>query len=167
MNRRIQNSKIVSNAKFPCGQYGRQKLEFYPAPFRSPLRAFAALVFPWHEEQVLLCNICDRGWCIPSGRVEPNESSLATAGLAVYSLDQENHLLVRTCTPMLGKDSEGSRTLIASGVSSKDASSPGMKAARIRVRMGPGLARLTRNGVRSFSCAHARAMVSSAAFDVA
>ncbi|MBX3096747.1 MAG: NUDIX domain-containing protein [Fimbriimonadaceae bacterium] len=69
----------MSNAKFPCGQYGRQKLEFYPAPFRSPLRAFAALVFPWHEEKVLLCNICDRGWCIPSGRVEPNESSLAAA----------------------------------------------------------------------------------------
>jgi len=65
--------------KFPCGQYGRQRLEFHPAPFRAPLRAFAALVFPWQDSRVLLCNICDRGWCIPSGRVEPNESSCDAA----------------------------------------------------------------------------------------
>lgn len=61
--------------KFPSGRYGRQRLEFFPAPFRAPLRAFAALVFPWHGEQILLCNIFDRGWCIPSGRVEPDELS--------------------------------------------------------------------------------------------
>ena len=62
--------------KFPSGQYGRQTLHFYPAPYKAPLRAFAALVFPWNEEQVLICNIEDRGWCIPSGRVEPYETSI-------------------------------------------------------------------------------------------
>lgn len=62
--------------KFPVGPYGRQKLQFYPAPFRAPLRAFAGLVFPWLEDKVLICDIEDRGWCIPSGRVEPDESSL-------------------------------------------------------------------------------------------
>jgi 8-oxo-dGTP diphosphatase len=62
--------------KFPIGPYGRQKLQFYPAPFRAPLRAFAGLVFPWLDEKILLCDIEDRGWCIPSGRVEPNETSL-------------------------------------------------------------------------------------------
>lgn len=61
--------------RFPCGQYGRQKLTFHPAPFRPPLRAFAALVFPFQGEKVLICDIEDRGWCIPSGRVEPNETS--------------------------------------------------------------------------------------------
>lgn len=61
--------------RFSSGVYGRQKLEFFPAPFRAPLRSFAALVFPYYEEKVLLCDIEDRGWCIPSGRVEPNESS--------------------------------------------------------------------------------------------
>lgn len=66
-------------SRFPSGKYGRQRLEFFPAPFRAPLRAFAALVFPWHEGHVLICNIADRGWCIPSGRVEPNESSLEAA----------------------------------------------------------------------------------------
>jgi len=62
--------------KFPVGPYGRQKLRFYPAPFRAPLRAFAGLVFPWLDDRVLICNIEDRGWCIPSGRVEPSETSL-------------------------------------------------------------------------------------------
>lgn len=61
--------------KFSPGTYGRQRLEFHPAPYRAPLRAFAALVFAWMGEEVLLCDIEDRGWCIPSGRVEPNETS--------------------------------------------------------------------------------------------
>ena len=65
--------------RFPCGKYGKQTLEFHPAPFRAPLRAFAALVFPWRDDQVLICNIEDRGWCVPSGRVEPNECSLQAA----------------------------------------------------------------------------------------
>ncbi len=64
--------------RFPAGAHGRQTLHFHPAPYRAPLRAFAALVFPWQEEEVLLCHIGDRGWCIPSGRVEPYESSLET-----------------------------------------------------------------------------------------
>ncbi len=60
--------------KFPSGKYGRQRLEFFPSPYRPPLRPFAVLVFPWKGDEVLLCNICDRGWCIPSGRVEPYEN---------------------------------------------------------------------------------------------
>lgn len=65
--------------KFPSGKYGRQRLEFFAAPFRAPLRAFAALVIPWMDDKVLLCQIQDRGWCIPSGRVEPDESSSEAA----------------------------------------------------------------------------------------
>lgn len=61
--------------KFPHGKYGRQTLQFFPAPFRAPIRAFAGLVFPWKDEEVLVCDIAGRGWCIPSGRVEPLESS--------------------------------------------------------------------------------------------
>ncbi len=65
--------------RFPVGKYGRQTMEFFPAPYKAPLRSFAALVFPWQEDQVLLCDICDRGWCIPSGRVEAYESSYDAA----------------------------------------------------------------------------------------
>lgn len=62
--------------RFPTGQYGRQRLQFFPAPFRAPLRAFAALVFPWDGDRVLIADIEGRGWCIPSGRVEATETSL-------------------------------------------------------------------------------------------
>jgi len=66
--------------RFPVGQYGRQTLQFFPAPFRAPLRAFASLVFPWHDsEHVVLADIDGRGWCIPSGRVEPDETSAEAA----------------------------------------------------------------------------------------
>lgn len=65
--------------RFPSAQYGRHRLQFFPAPFRAPLRAFASLVFPWEDDRVLLCNIDGRGWCIPSGRVEPEETSLQAA----------------------------------------------------------------------------------------
>ncbi|MCC7434782.1 MAG: NUDIX domain-containing protein [Methanoregulaceae archaeon] len=61
--------------RFLSGKYGRQTLRFYPAPFRAPLRAFAGLVFPWQGEEVLVCEIVGRGWCIPSGRVEATEDS--------------------------------------------------------------------------------------------
>ena len=61
--------------RFPTGHYGRQRLQFYPAPFHAPLRAFVGLVFPWDGERVLVADICGRGWCIPSGRVEAFETS--------------------------------------------------------------------------------------------
>jgi 8-oxo-dGTP diphosphatase len=59
------------------------------------LRAFAVLVFPWIGDEVVVCDICGRGWCIPSGRVEPNESSvdavrreaLEEAGAVLHDID--------------------------------------------------------------------------------
>lgn len=61
------------------GKWGQQTLNFYPAPYRAPVRAFAALLFPWSGSKILVCDILDRGWCVPSGRVEPSESSLDAA----------------------------------------------------------------------------------------
>ncbi|MCO5295912.1 MAG: NUDIX domain-containing protein [Fimbriimonadaceae bacterium] len=60
---------------FPDGKYGRQVLRFHAAPYRPPLRSFAVLVFAWMDAKVLVCDIAGRGWCVPSGRVEPDESS--------------------------------------------------------------------------------------------
>ncbi len=54
-------------------------MEFHPAPFRPPHRAFAALIFPWREGKILLAQIPDRGWCIPSGRVEAGETAREAA----------------------------------------------------------------------------------------
>lgn len=59
--------------RFPSGRYRRQILHFHPAPFRPPLRPFVVLVFAWKGERVLVCQIEDRGWCVPSGRIEPME----------------------------------------------------------------------------------------------
>lgn len=65
--------------RFPSGSYGRQRLQFFPAPFKAPLRTFAVLVFAWQEDRVVICDIEDRGWCIPSGRVEASETSADAA----------------------------------------------------------------------------------------
>jgi 8-oxo-dGTP pyrophosphatase MutT (NUDIX family) len=54
-------------------------MEFFSAPQRAPVRSFAVLVFAWHNNQVLLCDIENRGWCNPGGRVEPKESTLEAA----------------------------------------------------------------------------------------
>ena len=95
--------------KFPCGQYGRQQLTFYPAPFRAPLRAFAALVFPFHNAQVLICDIEDRGWCIPSGRVEPHETSCEAVS---REAKEEGGIVIGSCQ-YIGcyqiRDRDGSR----------------------------------------------------------
>ena len=71
--------------RFPPGTYGRQRLQFFPAPFQAPLRAFAVLVFPWQDDRVLICDIEDRGWCIPSGRVEAEETSLEHTEMAAHA----------------------------------------------------------------------------------
>lgn len=65
--------------RFPTARVGRQTMEFFPSPYQAPLRAFAALVIPWRADEVLICDIVGRGWCIPSGRVEPFESSQEAA----------------------------------------------------------------------------------------
>lgn len=65
--------------RFPTGSFGRQRLQFFPAPFKAPLRTFAVLVFAWQDDRVVICDIEDRGWCIPSGRVEPDENSAEAA----------------------------------------------------------------------------------------
>lgn len=65
--------------RFPVGKWGSQTLTFYPAPYRAPVRSFAALIFLWSDSRLLVCDILDRGWCVPSGRVEPSETSQQAA----------------------------------------------------------------------------------------
>ena len=70
--------------KFPTGKWLDNRLEFTPAPCRPPFRAFAAMIFLWKGDCALLCNICDRGWTIPSGRVEGGEEGLEAALREAY-----------------------------------------------------------------------------------
>jgi 8-oxo-dGTP diphosphatase len=70
--------------KFPSGKWGNRHMVFHPAPVRPPFRPFAAMVFAWQDGHALICNIPGRGWCIPSGRVEPNEEGIAAAEREAY-----------------------------------------------------------------------------------
>ncbi len=60
---------------FPAWQTENSKTQFHASPFKPPSAAFAALVFAWNDDQVLLADIEGRGWCIPSGRIEAGETS--------------------------------------------------------------------------------------------
>lgn len=60
--------------QFPSALIGGTLVEFFPAPAGCPDPRFA-LVFVWSGDQVLLADIPGRGWCIPSGRIEPGESA--------------------------------------------------------------------------------------------
>jgi 8-oxo-dGTP diphosphatase len=66
---------------FPTVRWDGRSVTFRPyqnAPTR-PVPYFAALVFAFCGERVVLADIRGRGWCIPSGRVEPGESAEAAA----------------------------------------------------------------------------------------
>lgn len=58
---------------FPSGRWDGLPLEFsaYDPIDTSP--AEFVLVFAWRGNAVLLAEIADRGWCVPSGKVEVGE----------------------------------------------------------------------------------------------
>ncbi len=60
---------------FPEVQWGDEKVVFHPTPPPPTPRPFAALVFPFYGDRLVLANIVGRGWCIPSGRIEPGEEA--------------------------------------------------------------------------------------------
>lgn len=41
----------------------------------DPVRSFAALVFAFYGDKLVLAELPGRGWCIPSGRIESGESA--------------------------------------------------------------------------------------------
>ena len=65
--------------RFPTAKWDKRLLEFSPATARPPFRPFAALIFLWKDDKILLAKIRDRGWCVPSGRVEPEETGIEAA----------------------------------------------------------------------------------------
>ena len=60
--------------EFPSVTIGKDHYSFFPHPYICPEPIFASLAFVWHGDQILVSDIKNRGWCIPSGRVEDNES---------------------------------------------------------------------------------------------
>jgi 8-oxo-dGTP diphosphatase len=66
---------------FPTVDWKSETATFVPAPAGTPAPAEwgapapAALVFPFYGDRVVLADIATRGWCIPSGHVEPGETA--------------------------------------------------------------------------------------------
>ena len=85
--------------KFPTVIWGATKADFLPAvegeTFDRPVSA--ALVFAFHEARVVLANIGGRGWCIPSGRLEPGESPEAAARREAW---EEAGLILEALAPI-------------------------------------------------------------------
>lgn len=65
--------------EFPQAEFDGFQAEFHPAPFDPPEPPFASLIVPWHNDRIVFVNVKNRGWCIPSGHVEPGESPDQTA----------------------------------------------------------------------------------------
>lgn len=64
-----------SDAAFPTVRWKSETATFVAtAVFPGPDRAPAALVFPFYGDRIVLADIATRGWCIPSGHVEPGET---------------------------------------------------------------------------------------------
>ena len=57
---------------FPHAAWQGDDATFLPGD--APPDAFAALVFPFYGDRLVLAEIPGRGWCVPSGRVEAGES---------------------------------------------------------------------------------------------
>jgi 8-oxo-dGTP diphosphatase len=63
--------------QFPTVVWGDYRVTFRPWSecARTNGVCRAALVFAFHKGRVVLAEIPGRGWCVPSGRLEPGESA--------------------------------------------------------------------------------------------
>jgi 8-oxo-dGTP diphosphatase len=64
---------------FPVVQVSGVTWEFFDDVSVIDSEPFAVLVFAWDPSGIVLANISNRGWCIPSGRVEVGESPIEAA----------------------------------------------------------------------------------------
>ena len=63
---------------FPVVRWKRESATFVASdvpPTGEKVAAPAALVFPFYGDRVVLADISSRGWCIPSGHIEPGETA--------------------------------------------------------------------------------------------
>ena len=69
--------KAPISPEFPTVVWGDERAEFFTTHAPRRPAPFAALVFPFYGDRVVLAEISGRGWCIPSGRIEAGEGPTA------------------------------------------------------------------------------------------
>jgi 8-oxo-dGTP diphosphatase len=65
----------MSIESFPMVPWDKDNATFVTTLTPAAAESFAALVFPFYGDRIVLAEIAGRGWCIPSGRLEPNETA--------------------------------------------------------------------------------------------
>ena len=74
-------TKVDMTRNFPAVRWGKSLVSFRPYVESDipavPIRA--ALVFAFHGDGIVLADIRGRGWCVPSGRLEPGEDPESAA----------------------------------------------------------------------------------------
>lgn len=89
-----QTSKISSAlTEFPKAKWGSYKAEFV---LSTAAPVTHVVVFPFYGDLIVLAEIINRGWCIPSGHIEPGETpemaahreSMEEAGIELGPLTQ-------------------------------------------------------------------------------
>jgi 8-oxo-dGTP diphosphatase len=96
----MDDFRFDREAAFPTVRWKGEWATFVPAASEherdTAVPAPAALVFPFYGDRVALAEIVGRGWCIPSGHIELNETAVdavrreareeagVTLGRAVY-----------------------------------------------------------------------------------
>jgi 8-oxo-dGTP diphosphatase len=67
---------VPRSSPFPTVRWKRETATFVATdtPPDDGVPEPAALVFPFYGDRVVLADIASRGWCIPSGHVEPGET---------------------------------------------------------------------------------------------
>ena len=89
-----QTSKTCSAlTEFPTAKWGSYRAEFV---LSSAAPVTHVVVFPFYGDLIVLAEIINRGWCIPSGHIEPGETpemaahreSMEEAGIELGPLTQ-------------------------------------------------------------------------------
>ena len=73
-------------SELPTGTFQGRPLRFHPDPDMAPARPDFAIIIPICPDGILLSHSINRGYVVPSGRVEASETSLECA---IRELDEE------------------------------------------------------------------------------
>ncbi|MEP6756837.1 MAG: NUDIX domain-containing protein [Chthonomonadales bacterium] len=68
-----------STPGFPVVRWGDNLATFFSHEAPEDSKYYAVVVFTWTDKGWLVANIPNRGWCVPSGRIEAGETPIETA----------------------------------------------------------------------------------------